>query len=245
MTEALQSAAVKIGNLWDVIVNLIGSLCGWALILSVVPWPDVACGFYPRLSAATSSLWMPDGFMGAVDALETYMYAHSRLFLSVGVILLIGIVLVIRDVDDTEKPRMVFYTTKHLYYENCAPCLLIAVTLSIASGRPWFAAAEVIILLLLLAVLRTGIQQCESVAEFMILAPALPKVFFSELGAAILDALIGIIVTLLFPVDLLWRLFVYATPPSQVKQAELKKKYEGMEKSHPAPDGARRRHDRP
>lgn len=219
MAEALQSAGVKLGNLWDVIVNLIGALCGWMLILSVAHWPNVALGFFPRLSAVA-----------------------SLLFLSVSVLLLIGIVAAIRDVDDTEEPEKVFYDTKPLYYENCAPCLLIAVTLPIALGKPWVAFAEVVVLLFLLATLRTRIQHCASITEFRAVAPALPQVFFSELGKTILDAFIGIIVTFWFPVDLLWRLFVYATPPSQAKQAELKEKYE---KSHPAPDGARRRHGRP
>lgn len=242
MAEALQSAGVKLGNLWDVIVNLIGAFCGWMLILSVAHWPNVALGFFPRLSAVAPLLWMPDSFMGAVDAMEAYMYAHSWLFFSVSVLLLTGIVVAIRDVDDTEEPEEVFYDTKHLYYENCAPCLLIAVTLPIALGKLWVAAAEVIVLLLLLSALRTHIQHCASIAEFRAAAPALPKVFFSELKETILDALIGIIVTFLFPVDLLWRLFVYATPPSRAKQSELKKKYK---KSHPAPDGARRPHGRP
>lgn len=100
MTGALQSAGVKLGNLWDVIVNLIGALCGWMLILSVAHWLNIALGFFPRLSAVASLLWIPDGFMGAVDAVEAYMYAHSWLFLSVSVLLLIGIVVAIRDVDD-------------------------------------------------------------------------------------------------------------------------------------------------
>ena len=170
------------------------------------------------------------------------MYAHSWLFLSVSVLLLIGIVAAIRDVDDTEESKRVFYNTKPLYYENCAPCLLIAVTLPIALGNPWVAFAEVVVLLLLLATLRTRIQHCASITEFKAGAPALPKVFFSELGKTILDAFIGIIVTFLFPVDLLWKLFVFVTPPSREKQAELKEKYE---KSRPAPDGARRPHGRP
>lgn len=242
MTEALQSAGVKLGNLWDVIVNLIGALCGWMLILSMAHWLNIALGFFPRLSAVASLLWIPDGFMGAVDAVEAYMYAHSWLFLSVSLLLLIGIVVAIRDVDDTEEPEKVFYDTKPLYYENCAPCLLIAVTLPIALGKPWVAFAEVVVLLFLLATLRTRIQHCASITEFRAVAPALPQVFFSELGKTILDAFIGIIVTFWFPVDLLWRLFFYATPPSQAKQVELKKKYK---KSHPAPDGARRPHGRP
>lgn len=242
MAEALQAAGVKLGNLWDVIVNLIGALCGWMLILSVAHWPNVALGFFPRLSAVASLLWMPDGFMSAVDTMEAYMYAHSWLFLSVSVFLLIGIVAAIRDVDDTEEPEKVFCDTKPLYYENCTPCLLVAVTLPIALGKLWVAAAEVIILFLLLAVLQTRIQHCASITEFRADAPALPKTFFSKLKETILDAFIGIIVTFLFPIDLLWRLFVYATPPSRAKQAELKKKYK---KSHPAPDGARRPHGRP
>lgn len=232
MAEALQAAGVKLGNLWDVIVNLIGALCGWMLILSVAHWPNVALGFFPRFSAVASLLWMPDGFMGAVDTMEAYMYAHSWLFLSVSVLLLIGIVMAIRDVDDTEEPEEVFYDTKPLYYENCTPCLLIAVTLPIALGKLWVAAAEVIVLLLLLAVLRRYFQQSR----------ARSKTFPDRLKEVAEEASIGIIVTLLFPVDLLWRLFVYTTPPSRAKQAEVKEKYE---ESHSAPDGARRRHGRP
>lgn len=46
MAEALHSAGVKLGNLWDVIVNLIGALCGWMLILS---------GLIGRMSLLVSS----------------------------------------------------------------------------------------------------------------------------------------------------------------------------------------------
>ncbi len=221
MKNAMDAVATKIGNLWDVIVNIIGSLCGWSLILSVVDWPEVERGFYSRLSAGMSWLGIPGRYVRDLKDVQEYMDVHSWMFIVLGTILLFGIIAAIRDPADSGT---VYYDTKHLYYENCAPCLLMAITLFVASGRSHLAIAAFLALLVVLALLRTGLQGM-SLESFKQCRSVMPKLFLSKLGNVTAEAVVALGTTLiLYPLGLLWDLLVYSTPLSQEKQDELRRK---------------------